>query len=119
MSVPGLLRVLSWRGRWHEALRTHVSDPFTDAFRVGVEHSLHTGLGLPGPLAQALEAGRVPPVDIVWSNAAAALRAAAAGHCVPIDPGRLNVLGYGDGLHDRARPQGYADFPVIHPYVMH
>lgn len=115
MTAPRV-RVLSWRGRWGEALREFVSGPFERETGIGVEHCPHIGLELPGALNAALAAGSVPPADVVWCNALPALRAAAAGQCVPLDPDLVPALA---GLHDRARPGGYDGYPLVHPYVVH
>lgn len=110
------VRVLSWRGRWYDALRSAVSEPFEHATGIRVEHHPHIGLHLPKPLRTALVHSAPPPVDVVWSNAVPALQAAAAGHCVPLNPSYLPAPGE---LHDRARPEGHTDVLLVHPYVVH
>lgn len=109
------LTVLSWRGRWGTALASAVSGPFERATGVRVTHRFHVGLALPDALSGALARGGRPPVDVVWSNSVPALRAAAAGGCVPLDPARHPVLGE---LRDRARPEGHDSFPCVHPYAV-
>jgi putative spermidine/putrescine transport system substrate-binding protein len=103
------LSVLSWRGRWGEALTAAVSKPFERETGIEVVHRFHVGLALPEALSDALASGTRPPVDVVWSNSAPALRAAAVAGCVPLD---RDVLG---DLRNRARPEA-AGLPCVHPY---
>ncbi|MBZ4320468.1 extracellular solute-binding protein [Streptomyces huiliensis] len=115
-SLDGTLTVLTWGGRWGSALRDAVSRPFERAAGVRVRHRPHVGLALPPALAGALDDGERPPVDVVWSNAVPALRAAWAGHCLPLDPARMPVLAE---LRRRARPDGAAGGCVVYPYVVY
>jgi putative spermidine/putrescine transport system substrate-binding protein len=110
------LVVLSWRGRWEEALRAAVSDPFERESGIRVEHLRHVGLALPESLSSALNSGGVPPVHIAWSNSVPALQAVDAGHCVPLVPERMAMLRQ---LRRRAHPEGCSGFPIVHPYVVH
>ena len=110
------LVVLSWRGRWEEALRAAVSDPFERETGIRVEHLPHVGLALPESLSSALNSGGVPPVHIAWSNSVPALQAVDAGHCVPLVPERMAMLRQ---LRRRAHPEGCSGFPIVHPYVVH
>lgn len=117
---PGRLRVLSWRGGWGRALRTAVSIPFERATGVAVEHVPHVGLKLPSALLDALARGMPPPVDVVWSNAVPALRAARLGFARPLDVTQDRVF---DALRTRAWPAP-ALLPtrlrsVVHPYVVY
>jgi putative spermidine/putrescine transport system substrate-binding protein len=108
------LRVLSWKGAWGDALRAGVSQPFHDATGVAVEAVPHVGLRLPDELVGALEAGRAPPVDVVWCNTSPALRAAGRGFCDPLDD--APVL---RELADRARIPALDGWPIAQMYVVH
>jgi putative spermidine/putrescine transport system substrate-binding protein len=120
MTTEDRLVVLSWAGGWGRALREAVSDPFERETGVRVEHQIHVGLKLPPPLTSALADGTRPPVDVVWSNSVPALRAAARGQCVPLDPAEMHVL---TELSPRARPATVAGqalpLPVVHPYIVY
>ncbi|WP_369199309.1 extracellular solute-binding protein [Streptomyces sp. PU-14G] len=110
------LRVQTWGGRWGSALRSAVSRPFEQATGVRVRHEQRVGLALSPSLLGALRTGKRPPVDVVWSNSVPALNAALAGHCEPLDPDRMPVLG---ALRDRSRPDGAPARSVVHPYVVY
>lgn len=109
-----VLRVLSWAGAWGRALTEAVSQPFTEATGIAVEHVRHVGLRLPDALRGALETGAPPPVDVVWCNTTPAIRAAERGWCAPLDG--LEVL---DELHERAKPPGRDDWPFVQAYAVH
>lgn len=113
-SKPQAIRVVSWRGRWGEALSQAVSRPFTQATGIRVEPVFHVGLRLPDDLVAALENDSPPPVDVVWCNTSPALRAAKRGWCESLEG--LEVL---SGLRDRARLQEYPDWPLVQAYVVH
>jgi putative spermidine/putrescine transport system substrate-binding protein len=108
------LRVLSWAGAWGRALEEAVSRPFTARTGIDVRHVRHVGLHLPDALTTALEAHLPPPVDVVWCNTAPAIRAAAQGHCAPLDG--LAPL---SALLPRARPPGTDAWPFVQAYVVH
>ena len=73
----------------------------------------HVGLQLPDGLVCALENSSAAPVDVVWCNTTAALRAAKQGWCESLQ--RLEVL---SELRDRARLQAYPEWPVAQVYVV-
>ncbi|HEX3782042.1 MAG TPA: extracellular solute-binding protein [Pseudonocardiaceae bacterium] len=110
------LRVLTWGGRWGEALNDAVSEPFERATGIQVHHESHVGLALPGSLVSALDTGQPPPVDVVWSNSVPALNAAWDGHCHALDPARMPILA---DLRGRAHPDGPAAGYVVYPYVVY
>ena len=113
MPKPQSIRVLSWHGRWGDALAEAVSRPFTQATGIEVEPVLHVGPRLPDGLVCALENSSAAPVDVVWCNTAAALPAAKQGWCESLQ--RLEVL---SELRDRARLQAYPEWPVAQAYVV-
>jgi putative spermidine/putrescine transport system substrate-binding protein len=115
-SHPDSLRVLTWGGRWGDALRRTVSRPFEQATGIRVHHETHIGLALPPSLVSALDTGERPPVDVVWCNSVPALNAARVGYCHPLDPARISVLAE---LRRRARPDGPAAQFVVYPYVVY
>jgi putative spermidine/putrescine transport system substrate-binding protein len=112
------ITVLSWAGRWGRSLQEAVSDTFAAAAGVRVRHRTHVGLKLPGDLVGALERGQRPPVDVVWCNAAPALRAARAGWCLPLDEDGDTLSACAE-LHPRARPGGLPGWPIVFPYAVH
>ncbi|ACY16976.1 extracellular solute-binding protein [Haliangium ochraceum] len=96
MSAPRRhLRVLSWGGRWGDALRAAVDVPFERATGVEVVQVPHVGLRLPPQLSVVGGRAGPPPVDVVWCNTIAAREAEARGLCEPLelatltDPGQL------------------------------
>jgi putative spermidine/putrescine transport system substrate-binding protein len=113
MPKPQSIRVLTWHGRWGDALAEAVSRPFMQATGIEVEPVLHVGLRLPDGLVYALENSSAAPVDVVWCNTTAALRAAKQGWCESLQ--RLEVL---SELRDRARLQAYPEWPVAQAYVV-
>ena len=88
MTKPQSIRVLSWRGRWGDAFAETVSRPFTQATGIEVEPVFHVGLQLPDGLVCALENSSAAPVDVVWCNTTAALRAAKQGWCESLQRAR-------------------------------
>jgi putative spermidine/putrescine transport system substrate-binding protein len=108
------LRVLSWKGAWGEALRAGVSQPFHNATGVAVEAVPHVGLRLPDELVGALDAGRPPPVDVVWCNTSPALRAAHRGFCESLDDAPVLAE-----LCARARTPALDGWPIAQLYVVH
>ena len=114
---PKELVVMSWGGAWGEALSRAVSGPFTRETGIPVRHERHIGLKLPPALVEALDGGRRPPFDVVWSNAVPALRAAAKGGAEPLDEECVPNLKV---LHPRANPaEGGSSWPVVSPYIVH
>ena len=112
------IRVMTWAGGWGDALRSAVSDTFSRASGIPIEHHTHVGLALPAALEQALCEGRPPPFDVVWSNSGPALRMARAGRTTPLDG-----LCHLDGLHPRAVPEGCGPhasgaWPLVYVYVV-
>lgn len=107
--------VSSWGGVWDRALRLAVSDPFRADTGIAVRHDRHVGLAIPEPVRRALHGERPPEVDVVWSNAVPALRAARAGLCDPLTEDLLPSLRY---LHPSARFSELAGWPVVMAYVV-
>lgn len=109
--MTAAVRVLSWRGRWGEALASEVSAPFTASTGLSVEAVPHVGLRLPAGLLAALASGAEPPVDVVWCNGPPALRADRAGYAEPLAV---------EGLRARATEPGAPGvvFPYATPYVL-
>jgi len=117
MKSPGSheLAVLSWGGQWDRALRRAVSAPFEAKTGIRVRHEPYVGLDLPDRLLAPLYAGRFPPVAVVWSNAVTAMRAAHEDLC---DPLRVEETPNLAVLHPRARPHGFAGWPVVMVYAV-
>jgi putative spermidine/putrescine transport system substrate-binding protein len=108
---------MSWRGGWGRALAACVSEPFTRATGVPVEHAYHVGLKLPPALLAALDTGRRSPFDVVWSNAVPALRVAQQGGCRLLDEAVApNLHRLGARADFLARAGGW---PIAVPYVVH
>jgi putative spermidine/putrescine transport system substrate-binding protein len=117
MSAAGAaLRVMSWAGRWGEALRTAVSGPFSRATGIAVEHHTHVGLQLPELLETALERGAPPPFDLVWSNVVPAMEMARRGLCEPLPPDALPAL---QRLHPRLAGASTGAPAFAPTYVVH
>lgn len=117
LEKPERLIVLSWAGGWGKGLLEAVSRPFTERTGIPVHHEINIGLKLPSALTTALESGKRPPVDIVWSNAVPAIRAAERGWSEPLDEDAVPNL---KGLHPRARPERFdTSWPFVSPYVVH
>jgi putative spermidine/putrescine transport system substrate-binding protein len=115
---PAELVIMSWAGGWGRALREAVCEPFRAETGIVVRQAYHVGLQLPLPLTAALQAGARAPIDVIWCNAVAALRAHAAGYCDALG----EVDGEVDGLERlaaRARPAGAARAGVVFPYVVY
>jgi putative spermidine/putrescine transport system substrate-binding protein len=108
------LRVLSWAGRWGRALAETVSQPFTEATGLPVEAVRHIGLRLPSALTSRADAGQRPPVDVVWCNTSAAIRAARADCCDPLD----DLAGLAELVRRAAPPDGRG-WPFVQAYVVH
>jgi putative spermidine/putrescine transport system substrate-binding protein len=110
------LRVLSWRGRWGEALRRAVSEPFSRATGIRVCHVGHVGLSLPPHVVAAAEAASEPAVDVVWSNTIPAMDMAARGLCERIAPEELSCSG---GLRQRATDGQEGPLDFVRAYVVY
>ncbi len=110
------LAVLSWKGGWGSALEREVSVPFEKRTGIRVRHVPHVGLALPRALLDAWSAGSRPPIDVAWTNVAAALAAARAGRCEALDPGSVPNLAR---LAPRAQPEGVEGWPFAIAYVVY
>jgi putative spermidine/putrescine transport system substrate-binding protein len=109
----GELVVLSWGGPWDRALRSAVSDPFEAATGIAVRHRRYVGLSIPDEVGSAVREGERPPCDVAWTNAVAAMQAAHDGWCDPMAPDEVPNL---ELLHGRARPDGFAGWPLVMVY---
>jgi putative spermidine/putrescine transport system substrate-binding protein len=116
--APGAseLAVLSWAGGWGRALEREVSRPFEKRTGIRVRHVPHVGLALPRALLDAWSAGARPPIDVAWTNVGAALGAARAGRCEPLDATSVPSLAQ---LAPRARPEGVDGWPFAIAYVVY
>ena len=115
-SSPGELAVLSWAGGWGRALEREVSRPFERSTGIRVRHVSHVGLALPQSLLDAWDQGVRPPIDVAWTNVSAALRAARADRCEPLDERTLPNL---RRLCPRARAEIPAGWPFAVAYVVY
>ena len=110
------LRVLTWAGRWGEALRAEVSEPFTALTGIEVEHVVTVGLPLPTELVRALQSGERPPVDVVWCNGLPAAQADEAGWCAPLPDSITRGIAE---LPSAAWPVRATSPSVVNAYVVH
>ncbi len=110
------LAVLSWAGGWGRALEREVSRPFESRTGIRVRHVPHVGLALPKALVAAWQTGERPPIDVAWTNVGAALGAARAGRCEPLDPATSPSLAQ---LARRADPEGVDGWPFAIAYVVY
>src|SRR5687767_9116729 len=113
---PQELVVMSWAGGWGKGLLEAVSRPFTEFTGIPVRHVTNIGLKLPAALLEALETGRRPPFDVVWSNSVPAMMMAQQGYCHPLDEGLAPNMG---ALCLRAKPEGSSGWPFVSPYIVH
>jgi putative spermidine/putrescine transport system substrate-binding protein len=114
VTKPSELSIMSWAGGWGRALREAVCGPFHAETGIRVRQVLHVGLELPEDLCTALDAGDRAPFDVVWCNAAPALRAQAAGYCEPLP----DLTGL-ERLALRARPSEASPLQIVFPYVVY
>lgn len=113
---PGELVVMSWAGGWGKGLLEAVSMPFTKLTGIPVRHETNIGLKLPAALPEALEMGRRPPFDVVWSNSTPAMRMAQEGWLDPLDEEAAPNL---SALCLRAKPEGLPGWPFVSAYITH
>jgi len=113
---PDELVVMSWAGGWGKGLLEAVSMPFTKLTGIPVRHEINIGLKLPAALLEALEMGRRPPFDVVWSNSVPAMMMAQKGWSHPLDEELTPNLA---ALCSRGKPEGFSGWPFVSPYIVH
>jgi putative spermidine/putrescine transport system substrate-binding protein len=113
---PGELVVMSWAGGWGKGLLEAVSMPFTKLTGIPVRHEINIGLKLPAALLEALEMGRRPPFDVVWSNSVPAMMMAQKGWSYPLDEELTPNLA---AICSRGKPEGFSGWPFVSPYIVH
>ncbi len=108
---PAEIIVRAWGGVWEEALKTGVSDPFTEMTGIPVRHDLTEDNEIRPKIWAAVDQGRVPPIHVNWDTTTNATKSALRG--VTEDLGDLPNL---EGLLPLAKPAGLEGWPLVNVY---
>lgn len=108
---PEELIVRAWGGVWVEALKTGVSDSFTEATGIAIRHDLTEDNEIQPKIWAAVAQGRTPPIHVNWDTSTNATKSALRD--VSEDLADLPNL---EGLLPAAKPVGLDGYPIVNVY---
>lgn len=83
---PDKLVVRAWGDPWSTSIQEYSGKAFTDETGIPIEYDLSDAGEIQTKVKQALDAGRRPPVDVVYTIATLAYTAAVQNILTPLDP---------------------------------
>ena len=110
-SKPDEIIVRAWGGAWLDAIKTGVSEPFTEMTGIKVRHDLTEDNEIQPKIWSAVQQNRIPPLHVNWDTTTNATKSALRG--VTVDLSDLDNL---DGLLPTAEPLGVDGWPIVNVY---